>query len=160
MEFLDSWLAFGASVLLLGWFFHLRGANHRKRHHIKLWFVAGNRKVKYVNLKVSQSLPLEVIAEDKFDNVTQALDEAPVFSLTDDSLGSLKVDESGLKAVFKPSGKLGELEVHVAGKADGKEVFGKLSLSLLPGDAVEIVLKAGEAFDSPEEEAAPAPSEE
>lgn len=100
-----------------------------------------------MNLKVSQNLPIAIVAEDKFGNPTGAFDSAPAWSLTDPTLGSVAPAADGLSAVVSPSGKLGSCQVQVLGQADGKAIQGSLDLVLIPGDATQIVLQAGAPVD-------------
>ncbi len=116
-------------------------------HPIRIKFFLGDFEVTEMNLKVSQNLPIAILAEDEFGNPTGALEGVPAWSLTDPSLGAVAVSADGMSAVVAPSGKLGDCQVQVAGMADGKAILGTLDLSMIPGDAVQIVLQAGAAFD-------------
>ena len=102
-----------------------------------------------MNLKVSQQLPVAVVAEDKFGNPTGAFDSVPVWSLSDDTLGVANASADGLSAVVVPSGKEGTCTLQVLASADGKQLSGSLALVLIAGDATQLVLQAGTPVDPP-----------
>lgn len=104
-------------------------------------------EISYMQLKVSNKLPLSIKLVDKFGNPA-AVDGAPVWTLTNPALGSLVVAEGGLSAEFIPAGAVGSLVVQVSADADlgegVKTIFGELPVDLLAGDAVSVVIEAGE----------------
>lgn len=102
-----------------------------------------------MNLKVSQQLPIQIVAEDKFGNPTGAFDAPPAWSVTDPSLAVVTASDDGLSATVAPTGKLGACQVQVLGQADGKQITGTLDLALIAGDATQIVLQPGAAVDAP-----------
>jgi hypothetical protein len=121
-------------------------------------FLINNTRGTSMNLKVSQKLPIAIVADDEFGNAAGSFDAAPSWSLTDSSLASLEVSADGLSAVVVPSGKLGACQVQVLGVAQGKQLQGVLDLALIAGDAVTIVLSAGTPLDNPVPAPAPAPA--
>jgi hypothetical protein len=103
-------------------------------------------EISYMQLKVSNKLPLSIKLVDKFGNPA-VVDGAPVWALTNPALGSLVVAEGGLSAEFIPAGAVGSLTVQVSADADlgegVKTIFGELPIDLLAGDAVNVVIEAG-----------------
>lgn len=99
-------------------------------------------------LKVSDQLPLSVELKDKFGNAAN-VDGKPVWAVTDEALASIEVSEDGKSAVLKPKGAVGSLKVQVSADADlgegVKSIVGELAVDLLPGEAVTVEIKAGEA---------------
>lgn len=109
------------------------------------------RKVEFVmNLKVSQKLPMSINPVDKFGNAAK-VDGAPVWSLTDPSLGSLAVADDGMSAELTPAGAAGSCEVQVNADADlgegVKTIVGSLPVELVAGDAVSVSIAAGSPVD-------------
>lgn len=105
-------------------------------------------KVDQMFLKVSDQLPLAVELKDKFGNAAN-VDGKPVWAVTDETLAGVEVSEDGKSAVLKPKGLVGSLKVQVSADADlgegVKSIVGELSVDLLPGEAVTVEIKAGEA---------------
>lgn len=110
-----------------------------------------------MNLKVNDFLPVSIVAEDEFGNPTGALDGAPAWSMSDSTLGTVEASEDGMSATVKPSGKLGTCQLQVLAAAQGKQISGSLELVMIAGDASQIVIQAGTAFDPTPAE--PTPSE-
>jgi hypothetical protein len=102
-----------------------------------------------MDMKASQQCDIAIVAEDKFGNPTGAFDAAPVWSLADQTLGSVQVSEDGLKATLVPSGKLGQTQLSVVGQADGKALQGVLDVNIIAGDATQIVLQPAAPVDQP-----------
>lgn len=102
-----------------------------------------------MDLKVSQQVPVAIVAEDRFGNPTGAFDAPPAWTVVDATLGAAQVAADGLSAVFVPSGKLGVTQLQVLGAADGKQIQGSLDLNLIAGDATQVVLQAGAPSDQP-----------
>jgi hypothetical protein len=105
-------------------------------------------KVENMFLKVSEALPLSIEVKDIFGNMAK-VDGAPAWALTDSALGTLEVAEGGMSAVLKPAGLVGALKVQVSVDADlgegVKTILGELEVQLLSGEAVSVVVSAGEA---------------
>lgn len=105
-------------------------------------------KVEKMFLKVSDQLPLSVELKDKFGNKA-VVDGKPVWAVTDEALASVEVAEDGMSAVLKPKGQVGALKVQVSADADlgegVKSIVGELDVDLLPGEAVVVEIKAGDA---------------
>lgn len=108
------------------------------------------RKVFFMNVKVTQSLPLMIQPVDKFGNPAQ-VDGVPAWSLTDPSKGSIAPSDDGMSATFTPSGPLGEVMVQVSADADlgegVKSILGELPISILAGEAVSVSISAGTPSD-------------
>lgn len=107
-----------------------------------------NKKVDYMFLKVTQTLPLSIAIKDKFGNAAK-VDGAPKWALTNEALGALTVSEDGMSASFAPAGTVGSLSVQVTCDADlgegVKTIVGELAVELLAGDAETVEVSAGEA---------------
>ena len=86
-----------------------------------------------MDLKVSQEVPVSIVAEDRFGNPTGACDAPPSWSVSDPSLGAATVAADGMSAVFIPSGKIGACQLQVSGIAQGHSIAGALDLNLLAG---------------------------
>lgn len=147
MIFLASFLA--AFSMWLSFNLVLLKRQLRPRRASRLGFYVRGKRIKYMNLKVSQQVSVAVVAEDKFGNPTGAFDAAPAWSLSDPSLGDVQVAADGLSALVVPNGKLGSCQLQVLAKADGKDLAGSLDLVLIAGDATQIVLQAGVPVDQP-----------
>jgi hypothetical protein len=104
---------------------------------------AVGKRIYKMNLKVNDSLPLAIQAEDEFGNPTQAFDAPPAWSLADSTLGSVVPSADGLSAVLNPSGKLGVTTLQVLGTVAGAQISGSLALTLIAGDAAQIVIQPG-----------------
>lgn len=121
----------------------------RKRSHaVRIGFLISGNKGITMNLKVSQSEPFKIVAEDKFENSTGAFDAPPTYSLADPTLGSVIAADDGLSVVVNPSGKLGVTQLQVLGVADGKTISGSADINFIAGDAVTIVLQPGTPVDT------------
>lgn len=104
------------------------------------------RMVVQMFLKVNQSLPLSLSIADKFGNPAK-VDGAPVWALTDPTLGALTVAEDGLSAVLVPAGTIGACKVQVSADADLgegiKSILGELDIEFLAGEAEVVSIAAG-----------------
>lgn len=144
--FLVLWLItlflFTQLLILFGY------ARRLSPRHVRLSFIVGGKKVTHMFLKASQKLPVTLLAEDAFQNPGAALDAPPAWALTDPTLGSVVAADDGMSAVVTPSGKLGDCQVQVTAVADGKTVAGALDLSIIPGDATQLVISAGTPVDA------------
>lgn len=105
------------------------------------------RKVSSMFLAADKKLPLSLEIKDKAGNPAK-VDGKPVFSLSDDSAGSLEVAEDGMSAVFTPAGKAVALKIQAKADADlgegVKEIVGELDVEVLSGEAVFVGIVAGE----------------
>lgn len=103
-----------------------------------------------MNLKVSQKVKLVLEIKDKGGNPA-LVDGAPLWSLTDPSLGDVVPAEDGLSAVLTPKGGLGSCVVQVSADADlgegKKDILGELPVDFLAGDAAVISISAGTPED-------------
>lgn len=103
-------------------------------------------EISYMQLKVTNKLPLSLKLVDKFGNPAP-VDGAPVWSLTNPALGTLNVAADGMSAELVPAGPLGSFSVQVSADADlgegVKTIFGELPIDLIGGDAVSVVIEAG-----------------
>lgn len=92
-------------------------------------------------IKATESKKFAIRPVDAKQN-TAKVDGAPVWAVTDPSLFDVVVAEDGLSADVTPKGPLGACELQVKGDADLGEgvtdVFGKLDLEVIAGDAVAI----------------------
>lgn len=109
---------------------------------VSLSFLINGQKVEQMNLKVTQTVAVEIVAEDHFDNVV-VLEVAPAWSLSDPSLGTLEIAEGGMSVKVVPSGRLGACQLQALVEVAGKSLSGSLDLVLMAGDIEEIILKAG-----------------
>lgn len=95
-----------------------------------------------------QQLPLSIAIKDKNGNAAK-VDGAPVWALTDETLGRLDVAEGGMSAVFVAAGLAGALKIQVKVDADlgegVKEILGELDVDILGLEAVVVEIIAGEA---------------
>ena len=96
-----------------------------------------------MNLKANDNLPLTIQAEDKFGNQVGALDTPPTWSVADTTMGAVAPATDGMSAVFTPSGKEGSTQVQVAGAVNGATIMGSLDVTILAGDAAQIVIQPG-----------------
>lgn len=100
-------------------------------------------KVEDMNMKAEQTLNLAIQIKDAKGNPA-LVDGAPVWSVTDQSLGAVVAADDGMSAVFTPAGPLGTCQVHVSADADlgegVKELIGDLDVNIVAGDAVSIEL--------------------
>lgn len=120
---------------------------------VKMKFVAtiGGAKyeVSFMQLKVSNKLPLSIKLVDKFGNPA-AVEGAPAWSLTNTALANLVVSPDGMSAELSPLGPIGTFNVQVSADADlgegVKTIFGELTIDLLSGEAVAIEIVPGAAI--------------
>jgi hypothetical protein len=116
-----------------------------------------NKKVDKMFLKAGQKIPLAIKIKDAQGNDAK-VDGAPVWVLSAEGMGSLKVAKDGMSAVFKPSGVVGLVKAQVMIDADlgegVKAIYGELEIEVLSSEAVAIEISAGEPVDmgAPEEE--------
>lgn len=119
---------------------------------VEFYVVTGDtkRKVLFMNLKVSQKLPVSIEIKDKFGNPA-SVDGAPTWSLTDPSKGSLAASDDGMSAIFTPAGQVGEVMIQVSADADlgegVKAIIGELPVTLVAGEAVSVSVSSGEPSD-------------
>lgn len=109
------------------------------------------RKVTHLaNLKITQKAELSVSIKDRAGNPAQ-VDGAPVWSLTDPSLGDLVAAADGLSATLTPKGPLGSCEIQVNADADlgegVKTILGSLPVDFVAGDAETIEIALGAVSD-------------
>lgn len=108
------------------------------------------RKVTNMFLKITQKLPLFLSILDAQGNQAK-VDGKPAWSLTDEAMGKLEVNEDGMGALLTPAGKVADFKVQVKVDADlgegVKELLGELDISLISGEAVTVALSAGEPTD-------------
>lgn len=75
------------------------------------------------------------------------IDGTPAWVVSDDTLGSLTVDEDGLGAEFVTSGLLGTCQVSVTADADlgdgMREISGVLDIEIHASEAVSLSINAG-----------------
>lgn len=69
------------------------------------------QKVNNMELKVTQQLPLVLVATDKFGNVVPTPSGLPVWTQSVDTFTVLEVAVDGLSAVLKPNGQLGAVDI-------------------------------------------------
>lgn len=121
------------------------------------WYVANKealtlKRIKKMNLKVTQSLPLSIAIQDRFGNKAP-VDGIPEWSLTAPDSATLSVSADGMSAILTPSGPLVPFEVHVNADADlgagVKSILGVLPIEMMPGDAEIIAIAAGSPTDMP-----------
>lgn len=103
------------------------------------------------NLKVSQKLPFSIAIKDKGGNPA-LVDGAPVWSLTDPSLGSFEVAADGMTALLSATGPLGSCMVQVLADADlgdgQQDLLGEYPVDFVAGDAATIAISAGAPVDA------------
>lgn len=107
-------------------------------------------KVDKMNLKVTQKVPLIVVAKDKKGNVV-GLDGAPEFKSSDESLGVIEKGDDGT-VYLNPVGPLGALTVSVDADGDLGEGVKPLhfegAVNLIAGDAEVLDLQFGAPIDN------------
>lgn len=103
-------------------------------------------------VRSDQVVTFKPVFEDAFGNVADELGSTPVWSVSDESIGTLAVSENGMEAVFTPTGKKGTTQVSLLVDADPsaaeEELIGTADLQVLSGKAVSIKL-AGVLSDRP-----------
>ncbi len=102
------------------------------------------RKVENVIQKITQLLKLSLEILDAKGNAA-AVDGAPKWTVSDQSLGELKVSEDGMSAEFTPLGPLGTCKIQVLADADlgagQKDLIGEMEVTLVGAEAVSLALK-------------------
>lgn len=95
-------------------------------------------------MRNDQVVTFKPVFRDSFGNEVDMLGSKPVWSLSDDAVGSLAVEEDGMTAVFTPSGLKGSTQVSVLVDADpgiGEEdLVGTADITVLSGKAVMVQL--------------------
>lgn len=124
----------------------LQSLNPRPIGGFKMYFIINGTRMDKMNLKVSQTLPMSVVAEDEFNNPVGAL-ASPAWTVVDPTLGTIVASDDGQSATFTPSGKLGTTQIQVLVN-DGKVINGSLDVVLIPGDATQVVIQAGTPVDA------------
>lgn len=120
-----------------------RGRESTRPAHV--YITSGGKRVKKMQLKDSDKLPLSLEVDDKFGHPTSApLDAPPAWALADATLGTIEVSADGMSASVIPSGILGDTKVQVSALVGGKAFSGEMDLSIIPGDAAAIVIKPGD----------------
>lgn len=151
-------LSIGLNVYLL--------LTHRKRRSVNhsavriVFKIIGMRKrIKKMNLKANDMLPVSIQAEDKFGNSVDTLDAAPAWTVSDETMGSVESSEDGMSAEFTPSGKEGTVLLQVLAQEDGKQIAGTLEVNVIAGDATKIVIAAGTPVEHEDAPSDPAPTD-
>ncbi len=103
-----------------------------------------------MDLKITQKAPLSIAIQDKAGNPAK-VDGAPVWSLTDPSLGTLVASDDGMSAELTPTGPLGSAVIQVNADADlgegVKTILGELPVTFVGGEAISISISAGSPVD-------------
>lgn len=98
-----------------------------------------------MNQKVTETKKYGVVFKDEKGNVA-VVDGKPEWSLTDPALGTLTPSEDGLSVDLAPAGPIGDVGLHLSADADlgegSKPIVGELPISLQPGEAVTVEIKA------------------
>lgn len=101
-------------------------------------------------LPISKKLPLAIAIADLKGNPAK-VDGVPQWALSDSSLALLEVAEDGMSAMVVPVGPLGLVKVQVKADADlgegVKELLGEMDVEMIAGEAVSLVVSAGEPVD-------------
>lgn len=119
---------------------------------IKFYTIINGRKeeVKNMFLPISKKLPLAIAIADLKGNPAK-VDGVPQWALSDSSLALLEVAEDGMSAMVVPVGPLGLVKVQVKADADlgegVKELLGEMDVEMIAGEAVSLVVSAGEPVD-------------
>ena len=99
-----------------------------------------------ITLQVTQQFPLEIQPVDARGNPA-AVDGAPVWSVSDDTLLKIEVAADGLSAVVSALGPIGSAQVTVRADArmgeEVREIVGTLNVLLVAAEAVALQLVAG-----------------
>lgn len=113
-------------------------------------------------VRSDEIVTFQPVFEDAFGNVADQLGSAPVWSVSDESIGSLEVSEDGLVAVFTPTGKKGTTQIALLVDSDpgvDEEVLaGTAELTVLSGKATVVKL-TGVLSDRPAATEAPVATE-
>lgn len=103
------------------------------------------QKVESMFLKVTEKLPVSIVAKDKQGNIAK-VDGLPKWSV-DEKLAKLEVSEDGMSAVVFPTGMAGTMKLQAMIDADlgegVKEVIGELEIEFISGEAVVVEMTAG-----------------
>ena len=107
-----------------------------------------------------QVVTFKVNFRDSFGNIVDLLGSVPVWSVSDNTLGTLTTSDDGLQAVFTPSGIKGNVQVAVLVDADPgaaeESLVGTADITILSGKATVVQL---EGILSDRQPATPAPTE-
>lgn len=103
------------------------------------------QKVESMFLKVTEKLPVSIVAKDKQGNVAK-VDGLPKWA-SDEKLCTLEVAEDGMSAKVIPTGVAGLMKLQAMVDADLgegiKEVIGELEIEFVSGEAVVVEMTAG-----------------
>lgn len=95
-------------------------------------------------LQDAQNVGFSIQEVDAAGNPTNVPFDSPaVWSLSDDTLGTLAVTPDGNSANLKATGKLGSLQVNVSASVAGKTLTGALQVDIVPGPAASINIQPG-----------------
>lgn len=96
-------------------------------------------------MRNDQEVQFQPILEDAHGNVVTTLDTPPIWSVSDESLGTVTAQEDGFGATFTPTGKMGNVQVNVlidALPGEGEEALvGTADIQILPGKVSVIRLE-------------------
>jgi hypothetical protein len=148
-------LVFAFFPILVLWIYNFVYQRVRKlppATNVFFYLIRGDgSQIKIMNkiIKSGEKFAVALSAEDKNGNPA-ALDGAPAWSLTDDTIGALVVAEDGMSAQFQSAAKVGTCTIQVHADADlgegVKDLLGELEVIVMPGEAVKITLSAGEVI--------------
>ena len=110
-------------------------------------------------MRNDQEVQFQPILEDAHGNVVTTLDTPPVWSVSDESLGTVTTQEDGFGATFTPTGKMGTVQVNVlidALPGEGEEALvGTADIQILPGKVSVIRLEGALRDKAPAQPAEP-----
>lgn len=110
-------------------------------------------------MRNDQEVQFQPILEDAHGNVVTALDTPPIWSVSDESLGTVTTQEDGFGATFTPTGKMGTVQVNVlidALPGEGEEALvGTADIQILPGKVSVIRLEGALRDKAPAQPAEP-----
>lgn len=119
-----------------------------------------------LTLQVTQQFPIEIQPVDARGNPA-AVDGAPTWSVSDDTLLKVEAADDGLSAVVSALGPVGSAQVTVRADArmgaEVREIVGTLDVSLIAAEAATLRLVPGvptEIEAGPQPEPAPTPTPE
>lgn len=119
-----------------------------------------------LTLQVTQQFPIEIQPVDARGNPA-AVDGAPVWSVSDETLLKVEAADDGLSAVVSALGPVGSAQVTVRADArmgpEVREIVGTLDVSLIAAEAATLRLVPGvptEIEAGPQPEPAPTPTPE
>lgn len=96
-------------------------------------------------MRNDQEVQFQPILEDAHGNVVTTLDIPPMWSVSDETLGTITAQEDGFGATFTPSGKTGTVQVNVlidALPGEGEELLvGTADIQILAGKVAVIRLE-------------------